>query len=159
AWSAFTAVQADAGDAPPVPPPAHEAPYSLRSPYRRTILSSLTPERRVLGAAPIAAAALICLTLFFVGRAMDLESRTADLQRQTAAMGSAAANGSTLQRRVRELATLKEAAQRPDAVVLLQAAQAVVDPFKVKLTGFSDDGEHVRLVLPPEAVPQVGDIA
>jgi hypothetical protein len=56
---------------------------------------------------------------------------------------------------VSELTALKAVIEGPDPMVMLQNAQQIVQPFGYKLTAFEAERDHVRIVLPKEAV---GDI-
>ncbi len=156
AWQDFVRVQGDQQGAETALLMAQEPPWTMSSPYLRTVLSDWTPDKIGQAAMFAGAAALVCLSLYLAGSAVGLKRNTDEAIAQTAALKAKFPRGvEGAQTEASELTALKSAIEGPDPMVMLQNAQQIVQPFGYKLTSFEAERGQVRIVLPKEAV---GDI-
>jgi hypothetical protein len=158
-WIDFVRVQPDQAGAENASLSAFDPPFTLRSPYRRTIVSDWTPERTGQLAAGIAAVLLIVVTGFFLGQAVGLNRSAKALEAQAAAITRKLPRQQAAQAAVGDLIALKTVLEAPDSLAMLQEAEGIVAPHGFKPLGFASDGKKVKLILPIEAKDQVSVIA
>ena len=160
AWQDFVRVQGDQEGAETAVLMAQDPPWTLSSPYFRTQLSAWTPERLGQAAIAIAAAALVCLSLYLAGSAVGLKRNTEAAQTELAAIRAKTPKGAAgPQSQVTELVALRAAITGPDPMVMLQNVQQIVQPFGYKLTSFEAKRDGLRIRLPKEAVGDIDMIA
>ncbi len=143
-------------------PPQIQAPtYTLKSPYRRTVISTVDSRRYLAAAAVALVSLLICVTAFLCGQTLKLNQRAEALERERVlkAQTSAPSQLGAIQAQIRQLSELDTLTRSPDPLVLVAAAQRVVQPFGFKVQGFTADNEKVQIALPMEAVAGVDQIA
>lgn len=158
-WTDFVRVQPDQAGAEQASLTAFDPPFTVRSPYRRTLVSDWTPERTGQAAAVLAAIVLVCAAGFLLGQAVGLNRSSKSLEAQAALLKAKLPRAGASQGSVGDLIALKSALEAPDALALLQEAQSIVGPHGYKPLGFSSDGRKARLLLPAEAKDQVTVIA
>lgn len=158
-WIDFVRVQPDQAGAENASLSAFDPPYTLRSPYRRTLVSDWTPERTGQVAAVGVALALIAVAGFFLGQAVGLNRSAKSIEAQAAVLKAKLPKQQAAQGSVADLIALKTVLEAPDSLAMLQEAEAVVGPHGFRPLGFSSDGKKVRLALPIEAKDQVSVIA
>jgi hypothetical protein len=158
AWRDFVRVQPDQTGADGAVLSAYEAPFTLRSPYRRTLISDWTPERTGQAAAIAAGVVLVVATAFFFGQGVGLNRSAGQLEQQAALIKAKLPKASP-QGAVGDLIALKSTVEGPDALVMLEEAQAIIGPHGFKPLGFSGETRKARLILPLEAKDQVSVIA
>jgi hypothetical protein len=158
-WIDFVRVQPDQAGAENASLSAFDPPFTLRSPYRRTLVSDWTPERTGQAAAVAAGIALIAVAGFFLGQAVGLNRSAKAIEAQTVALKAKLPKQQAAQGSVADLIALKTVLEAPDSLAMLQEAEAVVGPHGFKPLAFASDGKKVRLALPIEAKDQVTVIA
>lgn len=160
AWQDFVRVQGDQQGSETAVLMAQEPPWTLSSPYYRTVLSNWTPDRIGQAAMFAGAAALVCLSLYLGGSAIGLMRNTDAAVAETATVKAKTPRGiEGAQAEASELTALKSAIEGPDPMVMLQNAQQIVQPFGYKLTSFEAERGQVRIVLPKEAVSDIDMIS
>lgn len=157
-WIEFVRVQPDQTGAEFATLTPFDPPYTLRSPYRRMLISDWTPERTVKAAAAIAAIVLISATGYFLGESFGL-TQSAKRYEADAALFKTKMRGGSGQAGVSDLIALKTALEAPDALAMLTEAQSIVGPYGFKPLGFQADAKRARLILPIEAKDQLTVIA
>ena len=143
-------------------PPQLQAPnYTLKSPYRRSILSIIDNRRYLVAVAVALVSLLICATAFLFGQTVKLNQRANALEKERAlkVQTSATSQLGAIQAQVRQLSELSAITRTRDPLMLVAAAQRVVQPFGFKIQSFSADSEKVQITLPMEAVAGVEQIA
>ena len=158
AWRDFVRVQPDQIGAEGAVLSAYEAPFTLRSNYRNSLISDWTPERTGQAAAVAAGIVLVVAAAFFFGQSVGLNRSAAELEQQ-AALIKAKLPKVAAQGGVGDLVALKTTLEGPDALVMLEEAQAVVGPHGFKPLGFTGEARKARLILPLEAKDEVSVIA
>ena len=158
-WIDFVRVQPDQAGAEHASLTAFDPPFTLRSPYRRTLVSDWTPERTGQAAAVAVAIALIAVAGFFLGQAVGLNRSSESIEAQAAVLKAKLPKQQATQGSVADLIALKTVLEGPDSLAMLQEAGALVGPHGFKPLGFASDGKKVRLALPIEAKDQVSVIA
>jgi hypothetical protein len=158
-WVDFVRVQPDQAGAENASLSAYDPPFTLRSAYRRSLVSDWTPERTGQAAAALVAIALIVVAGFFLGQAIGLNRSAKALEAQTQALNRKLPRQQQAQGSVADLVALKTELEAPDSLAMLQEAEAVVGPYGFKPLGFTSDGRKVRLILAIEAKDQVSVIA
>jgi hypothetical protein len=159
AWQDFVRVQLDQTGADEAVLIAQDPPYTLQSPYRRMQLSEWTPDRVGQAAAVAAGIALLSTAAYFSGQALGLDRATERVTLETAALKASATAGQASAAGASGLLSLKQAVEYPDPIVLLENAQRTIEPFGHKLVAFTADRDRVRIVLPQDAIDDVGLIA
>lgn len=160
AWQDFVRVQGDQQGAETALLMAQEAPWTLSSPYFRTVLSDWTPDKIGQAAVFAGAAAMVCLALYMTGSAIGLQRNTDAALAEAAAIRAKTPKGvEGVRAGASELTSLKSAIEGPDPMVMLQNAQQIVQPFGYKLTSFEAERGSVRIVLPKEAVSDIDMIS
>jgi len=157
AWQDFVRVQGDQQGAETAVLMAQDPPWTLASPYFRTLVSAWTPEKMGQAAMVLGAAALVSFTLYLAGNTVGLSRNTDAAAAEAAAVQAKTPRGSGGE--ISELTALKGAISGPDPMVMLQNAQQIVQPFGHKLVGFDAKRDKVRIVLPKEAVGDIDMIA
>jgi hypothetical protein len=159
AWVDFVRVQPDQTGAEYASLTPFEPPFTLRSPYRRALVSDWTPERAGQAAMVLVGIALICAAGFLLGQTVGLNRSSQALEAQAAVLKAKLPRQASAEGSVGDLIALKTVLEAPDALALLQEAQSIVGPHGFKPLGFSSDGRKVRLVLPAEAKDELSVIA
>lgn len=158
-WRDFVRVQPDQSGVDEAVLIAQDPPYTLQSPYRRMQLSEWTPDRMGQAAAIAAGIGLLSLGAWFSGQALGLDRASDRMGTQVAALKATASAGHASAAGAAGLLALKQAVEYPDPVVLLENAQRTIEPFGHKLVAFTADRDRVRIVLPQDAIDDVGLIA
>lgn len=158
-WVDFVRVQPDQGGADAASLTAYEPPFTLSSPYRRSLVSDWTPERAGQSAGVAVAIALIAAAGYFVGQSVGLNNSSKSIEAQAALLKARLPKAAAAQGSVGDMIALKTVLEAPDALALLQEAQSIVAVHGFKPLGFTSDGKKARLILAMAAKDQVSVIA
>lgn len=159
-WADFVRVQGGETGGEGTVLTAQSLPYTLQSPYRRTQLSTWTPDRIGVAAGFALGVVLAGAIGLFGGQALALHRHTESVEGQIAAVHAASPQAQAkLKSDLGNLSAIKLEVDAPDAMVLLKAAQDVLTPMNVQIAAFTVDRTKARLILPQEATNQVGAIA
>lgn len=160
AWLNFYRLHS-ADSTQPKAPPVENAVFVSNSPYRRTLITDLSPEALGKMAAVAFAVMIAVASGYFFGQAYQF-NQSADRIAAEAVVAQAQSNShrkAETQARIRALMALKTQVERPDPMTLLQAAQEIVQPFGYKISAFNADRDRVQFDLPEEAAVGVDLIA
>ena len=158
-WQDFVRVQPDQTGADSAVLMAQEAPFTLQSPYRRTVLTSWTSERKTQFAVAAAIAVLICGSLYLVGDAFGLKRDTDRIKSQTAQLKTTAPGGRAAQGQLIAMTTLRTSLEGPNAMEMLREAQEIIEPFGYKIIAFDTSRQGLSVTLPKAAVDDLDGIA
>jgi len=159
AWRDFVRVLPERAGADDAVLMAQDPPFTLRAPYRRTVVSTWTNERMGTTAAVAVGIALIGLSAYFVGETIGLNRASDRMEAEAKGLAAKAGARQADMTGAASLAALRKATDFPDPVVMLENAQRAVEPFGHKLVAFDADSERVRIVLPEAAIAEVGPIS
>jgi hypothetical protein len=163
-WANFVRVLSPSHGAdlvPDSPPPPQLIPYTASSPYRKTAVSARDAAQYLTILALSFAAVLICVTAFLFGQAITLNQRATALRQETALRQQANASSKlgSIQHDIYQLSALQAVTARPDPLVLVAAAQKIVEPFGFKIIAFNADHDSIKITLPDEATAGLEPLA
>lgn len=160
AWADFVRVQGGDASGEGAVLAAQTLPYTLQSPYRRSQLSTWTPDRVGVAAAFALGVVLAGAIGLFGGQAVALHQHTEQVVAETAAVHAASPQAQAkLKTDIGNLSAIRTEVDAPDAMVLLKAAQDILTPMNVQIAAFTVDRTKAHLILPQQATNQVGAIA
>jgi hypothetical protein len=133
-------------------PAVSASPYISSNPYLASILSSVSAQRWGRMAAGVAAACLVCVTLFLLGQSIRLTIENNHIKQQLAALGpQSQSQTEAYKAQVRALASLNRELNGAQPASALQATQEILTPFGYKLSRFAFDEKQATFDLPVEA--------
>jgi hypothetical protein len=139
-------------DAPATRPPVETLPFSLDSPYLKTRLSDLTLERALPNAIAAFVTLILCMTGFWLGQGLHLDSETAKINRQTSQIRTTSyAERQHLLGELSQLQDIRAATSQRDPLAVLLGAERTLKPFGMQILGFSATGDKLAITLPNEA--------
>jgi hypothetical protein len=139
-------------DAPLEPPTAAVLPLSLDSPYLKTQVFDLSLQSQLPTLAASFVTLVLCLTGFWLGEGLRLDSAAAKVDRETGQLRTISApERQHLLNELNQLQAIRAATSGPDPLAALVDAERNLKPFGVQVLGFAATGDKLTLTLPNEA--------